>query len=91
MLFPIFYGIIAPDIALPKSLGAVKTAIALAATLDGQLSVAIGALEISVRYMLSSGIVDRVIAEERKRRRTQQRPEAQIAELARSSGSALHT
>ncbi|MDP1700662.1 MAG: hypothetical protein Q8L53_06865 [Aestuariivirga sp.] len=43
MLFPIFHGIIAPDIASPKPLGAMKTAIGSAAKLDGHLSVAIGA------------------------------------------------
>lgn len=92
MLFPIFYGIIAPDIATPKSLGAMKTAIGLAAKLDGQLSVAIGALEISVRNTLSSGIVDRVVAEEGQRSRESAKAlSGQIADLARGSGSAVHT
>jgi nucleotide-binding universal stress UspA family protein len=92
MLFPIFFGIIAPDIASPKSLGAVKAAIALAAKLDGQLSVAIGALEISVRNTLSSGIVERVVDEECKRSMDSATAlGGQIAELARSSSSALHT
>lgn len=92
MLFPIFYGIIAPDITSPKSLGAVKAAFGLATKLDGQLSVAIGALEISVLNTLSSGIVDRVAAEERKRSMSAATAlSAQIADLARGSGSALHT
>lgn len=92
MLFPIFFGIIAPDIASPKSLGAVKTAIGLAAKLDGQLSLAIGALEISVRNTLSSGIVERVVAEECKRSMDSAKAlSGQIADLARSSGSAIHT
>jgi nucleotide-binding universal stress UspA family protein len=92
MLFPIFYGIIAPDIATPKSLGAMNTAIGLAAKLDGQLSVAIGALEISVRNTLSSGIVDRVVAEEGQRSRESAKAlSGQIADLARGSGSAVHT
>ena len=92
MLFPIFYGIIAPDIATPKSLGAMKSAIGLAAKLDGQLSVAIGALEISVRNTLSSGIVDRVVAEEAQRSRDSAKAlSGQIADLARSSGSTIHT
>jgi nucleotide-binding universal stress UspA family protein len=92
MLFPIFYGIIAPDIATPKSLGAMKTAIGLAAKLDGQLSVAIGALEISVRNTLSSGIVERIVDEECQRSRDSAKAlSGQIADLARGSGSALHT
>jgi nucleotide-binding universal stress UspA family protein len=92
MLFPIFFGIIAPDVALPKSLGAVKTAIGLAAKLDGQLSVAIGALEISVRNTLSSGVVDRVIAEECKRSMDSAKAlNGQIADLGRNSVPALHT
>lgn len=92
MLFPIFYGIIAPDIATPKSLGAVKTAIGLTAKLDGQLSVAIGALEISVRNTLSSGIVERIVDEECQRSRDSAKAlSGQIADLARSSGSAVHT
>ena len=62
MHFPIFYGLIAPDIASAKPLSAVNVAIDLATKLDAQLSIVIGALQISVPNILHSGVVDGLIS-----------------------------
>ena len=48
MKFPIFHGFIAPDSGAAKPLNAMNTAFSLAAALDAQLSVAIGALQMGV-------------------------------------------
>lgn len=92
MLFPIFYGFIAPDIASTKPLSAMKAAIDLATKINAQVSVAISALQISVPNMLSSGIVDGLISNENKRSvDSAAAAREQIIELARNSGLTVHT
>ncbi len=63
MQFPIFYGFIAPDIANTKPLTAIVPAVDLATKLDAQLSVAIGAMRLSVPTLLSSGTVEGLVAQ----------------------------
>jgi nucleotide-binding universal stress UspA family protein len=92
MKFPIFHGFIAPDSGSPKSLTAMNTAFSLAASLDAQLSVAIGALQISVRTILSSSTVEGLISDENKRSAdSAAAAREQIIELARKSGLTVHT
>lgn len=92
MLFPVFYGFIAPDFDSAKPLDAIKTAIALAAKLDAQLSIAIGALQIAVPNLLSSMTVEGLIGNENKRSKdSADAVREQIAGLARSSGVTIHT
>ncbi len=92
MLFPIFLGIIANDTAATKPLGAIKTAIELAAKLDAQLSVAVGALQISVPSLLTSGTVESLIATENRSASEQaMAASAQIITLANASGITIHT
>ena len=92
MQFPIFHGFIAPDNASAKPLKAMKTAFSLAAKLDAQLSIAIGALQISVRTILSSSTVEGLISDENKRSAdSASAVREQIVELARNSGLTVHT
>ena len=92
MQFPIFHGFIAPDIASSKPLKAMKTAFSLAAKLNAQLSFAIGALQISVRTILSSSTVEGLISGENKRSAdSASAVRDQIIELARNSGLIVHT
>ena len=92
MKFPIFYGLVAPDTGAAKPLKAMKTAFSLAARLDAQLSVAIGALQISVRTILSSNTVEGLISDENKRSAASAAAaHEQITELARKSGLIVHT
>lgn len=92
MQFPVFYGFIAPDIASAKALKAMKTVFSLAAKLDAQISVAIGALQISVRTILSSSTVEGLISDENKRSAdSASAVREQIVELARNSGLIVHT
>ncbi len=92
MKFPIFHGFIAPDTGSEKSLGAIKTAFNLATQLDAQLSIAIGALQISVRTILSSNTVEGLISDENRRSAdSASHQRQQIAELARNSGLIVHT
>jgi nucleotide-binding universal stress UspA family protein len=92
MLFPIFYGFIAPDIASIRQFSAVDTAIDLAVKLDAQLSVAIGALQISVPNVLGSGTVQGLISNENKRSiDSAATAREQIVDAARSSGLTVHT
>lgn len=92
MKFPIFYGLIAPDTGSAKPLKAIKTVFSLAARLDAQLSVAIGALQISVRTILSSNTVEGLISDENKRSADSAAAvREQIAGLARNSGLIIHT
>ena len=92
MLFPIFYGLIAPSSVSAQPLNAINSAIALAAKLDAQLSIAIGALQITVPNLLSSATVDGLIGNENKRSKDSAAAmRDRIADLARSSGSTIHT
>lgn len=92
MKFPIFHGFIAPDSGAAKPLNAMNTAFSLAAALDAQLSVAIGALQISVRTILSSNMVEGLISDENKRSAASATAaREQITELARKSGLIVHT
>ena len=92
MKFPIFYGLIAPDTGAAKPLNAMKTAFSLAARLDAQLSVAVGALQISVRTILSSNTVEGLISDENKRSADSAAAvREQIAGLASNSGLIVHT
>ena len=59
MLFPMFYGFIAPDAAIAHPLNAVKVAVNLAGKLDAQLSVAIGARQLSVPSRSASASIRR--------------------------------
>ena len=91
MLFPIFYGFIAPDISSAKPLSAMNAAIDLATKLDAQLSIVIGALQISVPNILSSGIVDGLISTENKRSvDSAVAAREQIVDLTRNSGLTIH-
>ena len=66
MQFPIFYCFVAPDIAASKPMS-MTAVIDLATKLDAQLSIAMGALQISAPNILSSGLVDGLITAENKR------------------------
>ena len=92
MLFPIFYGFIAPDTASAKSLGAMKAALGLSTKLEAQLSVAIGALQISVLNMLSAPNVEALVSEENKRSADSAvAARERIVDIARNSGVTVHT
>ena len=92
MKFPIFHGFIAPDSGSAKPLKAMKTAFSLATALEAQLSVAIGALQISVRTILTSSTVESLISDENKRSaESASAAREQLAELARKSGLIVHT
>jgi nucleotide-binding universal stress UspA family protein len=92
MKFPIFLGFIAPDSGSAKPLKAMKTAFSLAAKLDAQLSIVIGALQISVRTILSSSTVEGLISDENKRSAdSASAVREQIIELSRNSGLIVHT
>jgi nucleotide-binding universal stress UspA family protein len=92
MQFPIFYGFVAPDIAASKPVGALNTASDLTAKLDGQLSVAIGALRISMPNILVSKTVEDIVASEHRRcvdSAVAAREKAN--DMGRSSGLTIHT
>jgi len=92
MLFPIFYGFIAPNNTAAQPLDAVKTAIALATKLDAQLSIAIGALQITIPNLLRSATVEGLIGNENKRNKDLAAAVSdQIIDLAGSSGVTIHT
>jgi nucleotide-binding universal stress UspA family protein len=92
MKFPIFHGFIASEIGSAKPLEVMKTAFSLAARLDAQLSIAIGALQISVRTILSSTTVEGLISDENKRSADSAvASREQIVGLARNSGLIVHT
>jgi nucleotide-binding universal stress UspA family protein len=92
MKFPIFHAFIAPDSGAAKPLKAMNTAFSLANALDAQLSVAIGALQISVRTILSSSMVEGLISDENKRSAdSATAARERITELARKSGLVVHT
>lgn len=92
MLFPMFYGFIAPDVAAAQPFTAMKTAIDLANRLDAQLSVAIGARQLSVSSLLSSSTVEGLIAAENKRSASSAAlANDRISELAKGSGLTPHT
>jgi nucleotide-binding universal stress UspA family protein len=92
MFFPIFYGFIALNNVSAQPLDAIKTAIALAAKLDAQLSIAIGALQITIPNLLSSATVEGLIGNENKRSKDSAAAmREQIADLTRSSGVTIHT
>ena len=92
MKFPIFHGFIASEIGSAKPLEVMKTAFGLADRLDAQLSVAIGALQISVRTILSSTTVEGLISDENKRSAdSAAAAREQIVGLARNSGLIVHT
>ncbi len=92
MLYPIFYGFIAPDTASARPVGATKVAVDLAAKLNAQLSVAIGALHLSVRGVLSYGAPEIVISDENQRSAdAAAAARAQVIEFARASGLTVHS
>jgi nucleotide-binding universal stress UspA family protein len=92
MLFPIFYGLIAPSNVSAQPLNAINSAIALATKLDAQLSIAIGALQITVPNLLSSATVEGLIGNENKHSRDSAAAmRDKIADLARNSGIPVHT
>jgi nucleotide-binding universal stress UspA family protein len=92
MKFPIFYGFFTPDIATKDSFGPMSTALDLAQRLDGQLSVAIGKLKITVPNVMVSATVDGLIASENKRRaKSAADSQQKVVELARGSGVIIHT
>ena len=92
MKFPIFQGFVASVTGSPKSLEAMKTAFNLATQLDAQLSIAIGALQISVRTILSSNTVEGLISDDNRRSADSALfLRQQIVELARNSGLIVHT
>jgi nucleotide-binding universal stress UspA family protein len=91
MKFPIFYSFVAPDIAATKPLSALKTAIDLTAKLDGQLSVAIGALRMSVPNILVSKTVEDIVASEHRRCvDSAVAAREKTTEIGRSSGLTVH-
>ncbi len=91
MLFPIFYGLIAPDIGLEKPHAALETATALALRLNGQISIAIGALQITVPNLLSSATVEGLIANENKRRLDSANAFCEhVNDVSRRSGVTMH-
>lgn len=92
MLFPIFYGLIAPNNVSAQPLNAVNSAIALAAKLDAQLSIAIGALQITIPNLLSSATVEGLIGNENKHSKDSAAAiRDKIADIARNSGIPVHT
>mgnify|MGYP001163409364 CR=1 FL=1 len=92
MLFPIFYGFIAPDIASTKPLGAMNAALGLSTKLEAQISVAIGALQISVANVLSAPNVDALVsAENRRSADSAMAARERIVDIARNSGVTVHT
>lgn len=92
MKFPIFNGFVAPYSGSAKPLETMNTAFSLAARLDAQLSVAIGALQISVRTILTSNTVEGLISDENKRSAdSAAAAREQVAELGRNSGLIVHT
>lgn len=92
MLFPIFFGFIAPGNGSAKPLDAIKTAACLATKLDAQLSIAIGALQITIPNLLTSATVEGLIANENRRSKdSADAVREQIADLARSFGVTIHT
>lgn len=92
MQFPIFNGFVLPETGSEKSLEAMNTAFDLAARLDAQLSVAIGALQISVRTILNSNTVEGLISAENKRSaEAATTVREKVAALARNSGLIVHT
>ena len=92
MLFPMFYGFIAPDVAAAQPFTAMKTAIDLANRLDAQLSVAIGARQLSLSSLLSSSTVEGLIAAENKRAASSAAlANDRISEIAKGSGLTPHT
>ncbi len=92
MLFPIFYGLIAPSNVSAQPLNAVNSAIALAAKLDAQLSIAIGALQITIPNLLSSATVEGLIGNENKHSKVSAAAiRDKIADIARNSGIPVHT
>lgn len=91
MLFPMFYGFIAPDAAIAHPLNAVKVAVNLAGKLDAQLSVAIGARQLSVPSLIVSSTVEGLVGAENKRATdSAAMAKDSILELASISGMALH-
>ena len=91
MLFPIFYGLIAPDMGLEKPHAALETAAALALRLNAQVSAAIGALQITVPNLLSSATVEGLIANENKRRKDSASAFCeQVNDVSRRSGVTMH-
>jgi nucleotide-binding universal stress UspA family protein len=92
MLFPVFYGFIAPDAAAAEPLAGMKTIIDLAGKLDAQLSVAIGALQLSVSSLLTSATVEGLISAENQRAATSAAAaNDRVLELAMGSGLTPHT
>lgn len=69
MLFPIFHGFIAPDVANARPMHAFRAAVGLAQQLDGQLSVAVGRHKIGTPNLLASATVEGLIAAEHRRSR----------------------
>ncbi len=91
MLYPIFYGFIAPDNAPASPMSAMKAAADLAARLNAQLSVAIGALHLSVRGVLSYGAPELVISDENQRSAAAAAAaRARVIEIAGASGLTVH-
>lgn len=91
VLFPIFYGLIAPNSVSAQPLNAINSAIALATKLDAQLSIAIGALQITIPNLLSSATVEDLIGNENKRSKDSAAAmRDKIADLARKSGIPVH-
>jgi nucleotide-binding universal stress UspA family protein len=92
MLFPIFYGLIAPIKISAQPLSAINSAIALATKLDAQLSIAIGALQITVPNLLSSATVEGLIGNENKHSKDSAAAMCEkISDLVHSSGVTIHT
>jgi nucleotide-binding universal stress UspA family protein len=92
MLFPVFYGFIAPDAAAAEPLAAMKTIIDLVGRLEAQLSVAIGALQLSVSSLLTSATVEGLISAENQRAATSAAAaNDRFLELAMGSGLTPHT
>jgi hypothetical protein len=92
MQFPIFYGFVAPDIEASKPLGVLKTAFDLTAKLKAQLSIAIGALQLSMPSILVSKTVEDIVGSELRRCfDSAVAARARSDELARNSGLTIHT
>lgn len=92
MLYPIFYGFIAPDMAAENPLGAARAAIDFAGKLGAQLTVGVGALQIAVPNILGSDLVRGLVADERKRAEASAAAALeQVNELARNTGLTLHS
>lgn len=92
MHFPIYCGFIAPDIAQAKPLHGFKTALDLAEKLGGQITVAVGAIRMSVPNLLSSATVEGLIAEENRRSNASAAAAAKaISAMAERSSITVHT